>query len=403
MLTTLASRTLAATTAIQAAAACAALTIPSIAPVIAAQLGVADSTIGTYISFLYVGASTAALAGGGVVLRYGAIRLSQACLLLCAAGLLLTLLLMLGGGVAALAAMAVSAVMIGVGYGPITPASSHVLARTTPPDRMALMFSIKQTGVPAGTALAGVLAPALTVAFGWPVAVITIAVGCLVIALASQPLRAPLDADRDPTAPFSVRMLVEGLALVARSASLRTMALVSFVYAGMQMAVSGFMVSYLHGEVGLGLVVAGGALTAANVAGVVARIAWGSVSDRTGRPRATLATIGLLMAAASVAAALFSASWPLVAIFAVAAALGATAIGWNGVYLSEVARLAPAGQAGLATGGCLFFTFVGVVILPFLFGWLQRASGSYAVCFVTASTVCLAVALLLFVSGPRGA
>jgi MFS family permease len=400
-LPTLASRTLAATTAIQAAAACAALTIPSIAPVIAVQLGVADSTIGTYISLLYLGASTAALAGGGVVLRYGAIRLSQVCLMLCSAGLLLTLALMLGGRAAGLAAIALSAVLIGVGYGPITPASSHVLARTTPPDRMALMFSIKQTGVPAGTALAGVLAPALTVAFGWPVALIAIAIGCLVIALASQPLRAPLDVDRDPKAPFSARALVGGLEMVVRAPSLRTMALVSFVYAGMQMAVSGFMVSYLHGEVGLGLVTAGGALTAANVAGVVARIAWGSVSDRTARPRATLATIGVLMAAASAAAALFSASWPLVAIFGVAAALGATAIGWNGVYLAEVARLAPEGQAGLATGGCLFFTFVGVVILPFLFGWLQRASGSYAVCFVTAAAVCLAVALLLLISGRR--
>jgi fucose permease len=109
------------------------------------------------------------------------------------------------------------------------------------------------------------------------------------------------------------------------------------------------------------------------------------------------------MAAASLAAALFSASWPLAAIFAVAAALGATAIGWNGVYLAEVARLAPAGQAGLATGGCLFFTFVGVVILPFLFGWLQRTTASYAVCFSAAAVVCLVVAIVLFVTDRPGA
>ncbi len=294
--------------------------------------------------------------------------------------------------------------MIGVGYGPITPASSHVLARTTPPDRMALMFSIKQTGVPAGTALAGLLAPTLTIAFGWPVAVVAIALGCIAIALASQPLRAPLDVDRDSSARLSAHALVGGLALVARSPALRTMALVSFVYAGMQMAVSGFIVSYLHGEVGLGLVAAGGALTAANVAGVVARIAWGSVSDRTGAPRATLAVIGVLMAAASVAAALFSAAWPRPAIYAVAAALGATAIGWNGVYLSEVARLAPEGQAGRATGGCLFFTFVGVVILPFLFGWLQRITASYSVCFGVAAAVCAAVSATLWLTGrPRAA
>ena len=391
----LATRALVATTAIQVAAACAALTVPSIAPVIAARLGVPASMVGTYLSLLYAGASTAALAGGGVVLRFGAVRLSQVCLVACAVGLALTLLLGVSAGVMGLVSIAVAAVVVGVGYGPITPASSHVLAKTTPRERMALMFSIKQTGVPAGTALAGLVVPPLTVAFGWEVAVALVAIGCVAVALLAQPLRALLDDDRDRTARLSPATLVNSLALVARSPGLRTMALVSFVYAGMQMSVSGFIVAYLHSEIGLGLVAAGTALTAANVAGVVARISWGSVSDRTGAPRTTLAVIGFLMAGASVVAGLFTASWPMLAILAVSAALGATAIGWNGVYLSEIARLAPTGEAGRATGGCLFFTYVGVVVLPFLFGWLQRATGSYAVCFFVAAGVCAAVASVL--------
>jgi nitrate/nitrite transporter NarK len=266
---------------------------------------------------------------------------------------------------------------------------------------MALVFSIKQTGVPAGTALAGVLVPPLTIAIGWHGAILVIAIGCIAITLAAQPLRAPLDADRDLNARVSAGALVSGLTLVARSPALRTMALVSFVYAGMQMAVSGFIVAYLNTEIGLGLVAAGTALTVANIAGVVARISWGSFSDRTGAPRATLALIGYLMAVASVAAACFTAAWPMLALLVVAAALGATAIGWNGVYLSEVARLAPPGEAARATGGCLFFTFVGVVVLPFLFGWLQRATGSYAACFIAAAIVCGAVGAVLTWSGRR--
>jgi MFS family permease len=397
---TLATRTLIATTAIQALAACAVLAVPSIAPVIAARLEVPASMVGTYLALVYIGASTAALAGGGIVLRYGALRLSQACLVICAAGLVITLLLGANAGAVSLLAVAVSALLIGVGYGPITPASSHVLARTTPPEKMALTFSIKQTGVPAGAALAGLIVPPLTVAFNWQVAMIVVVLGCLAVALASQPLREPLDVDRDPSARLSMSALIGGLALVAASPPLRTMALVSFFYSGMQMSVSGFIVSYLHAEVGFGLVAAGSALTAANAAGVVARITWGSVSDRTGAPRGGLALIGFLMAAASLGAALISAAWPLAAVLAVAAALGATAIGWNGVYLAEVARLAPAGEAGKATGGCLFFTFVGVVVLPFLFGWVQRLSGSYALCFALAALVCAAVALLLTMRRP---
>jgi MFS family permease len=336
------------------------------------------------------------------VLRYGAMRLSQACLVVCATGLALTLALGADASVLGLVTMALAALVVGVGYGPITPASSHVLAKTTPRERMALMFSIKQTGVPAGTALAGLIVPPLTVAFGWEVAVVLVALGCVAVAWMSQPLRSALDDDRDRNARLSAAALINGLALVARSPSLRTMALVSFVYSGMQMSVAGFIVAYLHTEIGLGLVAAGTALTVASVAGVIARISWGSFSDRTGAPRATLALIGFLMAGASVLAGLFTDAWPMFAILAVSAALGATAIGWNGVYLSEVARLAPPGEAGRATGGCLFFTYVGVVVLPFLFGWLQRASGSYALCFFAAAGVCVVVAALLAWGAIRG-
>lgn len=401
-MSSLATRALIATTAIQVAAACAALTVPSIAPVIAARLDVPVSMIGTYLSLLYIGAATAALAGGGVVLRYGAMRLSQVCLVACAAGLALTLALGADAGVFGLITMTLAALVVGVGYGPITPASSHVLAKTTPRERMALTFSIKQTGVPAGAALAGLIVPPVTVMLGWEAAVVLISIGCVAVAWMSQPLREPLDDDRDRTARLSAAALLNGLALVARSPALRTMALVSFVYSGMQMSVAGFIVAYLHTEIGLGLVAAGTALTVASVAGVIARISWGSFSDRTGAPRATLALIGFLMAGASALAALFTPAWPMLAILAVAAALGATAIGWNGVYLSEIARLAPPGEAGRATGGCLFFTYVGVVVLPFLFGWLQRASGSYAVCFLAAAGVCAAVAAMLTWGAARG-
>jgi MFS family permease len=59
----------------------------------------------------------------------------------------------------AVALLILSALCIGVGYGPITPASSHVLIRTAKPSDLALTFSIKQTGVPAGAAVAGAILP----------------------------------------------------------------------------------------------------------------------------------------------------------------------------------------------------------------------------------------------------
>jgi fucose permease len=268
---------------------------------------------------------------------------------------------------------------------------------------MGLTFSIKQTGVPAGAALAGLVVPPLALAAGWRVAVAAIALLAVLITLAAQPVRDRLDGDRRRDSSFSLAQFAAALRLVAATPALRTMAAVSFVYAGLQMCVSGFIVAYLAEEVGLSLVTAGVGLTVANVAGVVARVGWGAFADRVLSPRSTLALLGGLMAVSSAVTAMFSAAWPLPGLLAVVAVLGGTAIGWNGVYLAEAARVAPAGQAAMATGGCLFFTYVGVVCCPFLFGLLQRASGSYALCFAAAAVAYAVVAAVLALRRPAAA
>jgi MFS family permease len=388
--------TLAATTAIQVMTALAALSVPAIAPVVAAATGQPASMVGTYVSLVYLGSAGAALASGLLVPALGALRLSQLSLLVCALALVL-------GSNGATGALAVSAIVLGLGYGPITPASSHMLARSVQPDRIALTFSVKQTGVPAGVALAGILVPALTVWLGWKVALVVVAALALVCAAAVQPLRAALDHDRDPGARFTASALLSGVRLVATSRPLRSMAALSFVYSGLQMCTSGFIVAYLVEGLGYGWVAAGIGLTVSNLGGVAGRIAWGVVSDRLLGARRTLQAMGLLMAIACALTAAFSANWPALAVYAVCALLGATAIGWNGVFLSEVAHKAPPGQASGATGGSLFVTFVGSVVWPPTFGLLQRATGSYGVCFAAASALCAVAVLLVSVAWRPGA
>jgi MFS family permease len=379
--------TLAATTSIQVMAALAALSVPAIAPAVAVATEQPASMVGSYVSLLYVGSAAAALVSGSLVAALGALRLSQLSLVLC--GLALAL-----GTRATLPALALSAFALGLGYGPITPASSHLLARSAPPDRIALTFSVKQTGVPAGVALAGILVPALTVWLGWKAALAAVALLCVACASAVQPLRAALDHDHDPDARFSWRALLSGVRLVAASGPLRSMAALSFVYSGLQNCTSSFIVADLVEELGYGWIAAGVGLTAANLGGVAGRIAWGVVSDRWFAARRTLLMLGFLMATACALTAAFSPHWPVWLVYATCALLGATAIAWNGVFLSEVARRAPAGQAGAATGGSLFVTFVGSVVWPPAFGLLQRASDSYGVCFASVGGLC-AVAVLL--------
>ena len=78
-------------------------------------------------------------------------------------------------------------------------------------------------------------------------------------------------------------------------------------------------------------------------------------------------------------------------VVTLALAFGATASGWNGVYLAEVARLAPSGQAGSATGGALAFTYAGVVAGPPLFATvLQLTDQSFALAYLTIAALTLA-------------
>jgi len=61
----------------------------------------------------------------------------------------------------------VGTLIMGIGYGPVTPASSHLLVRTKPYSMMSIVFSIKQPGVPRGGAMAGAVAPHLGIFCGW--------------------------------------------------------------------------------------------------------------------------------------------------------------------------------------------------------------------------------------------
>jgi MFS family permease len=364
-----------ATTVVQLLAAMALVTVPVLAPAAASDIGISAGLVGFFIAISYGVSMFASLASGALVMRYGAIRQSQASLVLCAAGLVCVATgrpYMLVAG----------ALLIGAGYGPITPASSHILAKTTPPAMMSLVFSVKQTGVPLGGAAAGALVPPLVLWAGWRVAALAVAVACIAAAFLAQPLRRSMDADREPSRRLSMGSAASALRYTLRDAMLRRLALCSFCFAGIQLCLVTYLVTFLASKIGFSLVAAGLMLSVAQVGGVVARIAWGALADRSGRPMRLLGAIAVGMGAGAIATAAFTPASPMGWIAAVCALFGATAIGWNGVFLAQVARFAPPGEASVATAGTLFFTYGGVLLGPTVFALLVEAGIGYAPAFV---------------------
>lgn len=363
---------------------------PVLAPLAAADLGVDPELVGFHVALVYGVCAASSLLSGGFIRRFGPLRVVQSSLAL---GGLAMAIFALGS----IPAVLLGAVVLGCCYGPMTPSSSQILQRTTPAERINIVFSIKQTGVPGGTFLAGLVLPGLAGLIGWRAALLGLAVVAVAFAIALQPLRRDLDTERDPQRPvLRFAQLGALLAQTLRTPELRRLTLISICYAGMQQALAGFLVVYLTTRIGLPLVVAGALLAASQGAGALGRLVWGAVADRVGRPQRVLALLGLGMTGSALLAGAFAPGWPVAAIAAVCILFGATATGWNGVYLAQVARLAPPGQAGELTGASNFFGFAGVMVMPAVFSAILATTGSYAAAFATiaAATGLCALALL---------
>ncbi len=228
---------------------------------------------------------------------------------------------------------------------------------------------------------------------GWRVAVWVVAGTCAMLALALQPLRAAFDTDRQAGARVGLDSLAEPARILADPA-LRPLAFSSFCYAALQLCLGTYLVTYLTTEQGYSLVQAGLTLAVTQAAGIAGRLVSGDLADRGGEPRRVMGAMGCLMGLCAFVSA-FAGAWPTPLLLLLYAVFGASAIGWNGVYLAEVARRAPAGAVSAATAGALFVTFAGVLAGPPAFSFMVLAGMSYGAAFMAIAAPALLCGLAL--------
>ena len=361
------------TTVIQALATLCTLVPAVIAPKLAEAFGVSASMIGFQVSLIYLGAIITSLGGGVLILRLGALRTSQIALGLAGSGLALA-------ATSSLAGLAIGSVIVGFGYGLTNPSAAHILMRVSRPENRNLIFSLKQTGVPLGAVVAGLAAPSLALAFGWQGAFLIFAAIPLGMIVLIQPLRRDWDRDRDPTVSLRHNPIGD-LGMIWRHSALRRVSMAAFCFSAVQVSLSTFAVTMLVEDLRFGLVQAGLVLSALQVAGVLGRVSWGGVADWLADGNKVLSGVALIAALAGVMTMFLEAGGSIVLVYAVLCLFGLSAIGWNGVFLAEVARLAPEGRASNATGGALVPTYTGVMIGPATFVGLQALTGTYTASF----------------------
>jgi len=366
------------------------LSLAALAPVAAPAFGVPVYLIGYQSSLMSSGIIVSLLFGANLCLRWGACRVTQSGLALLAGGSLLTT-------IPHLAFLAIGSLLLGMGYGLLTPAASHVLIRHTPPNRRNVVFSVKQSGVPLGGVIAAIGVPAIAVAAGWQWAIVAVACVLAVMAVIVAPGRTYWDADRDASAPLASRPAV-AIGMVWRHPTLLPLGIAGGCFVAAQMCMNAYTVAMFYDELSLTLIEAGLVLSAAQAGGVAGRLFWGWLADRWRDCAGVLAVLGATMAAACFAIGFISLDWPLAIAVALFVVLGATSSGWNGAYLGEVARLAPHGHVGTATGGTLFFVNIASVSAPILFANVYAYTHSYGIAFgLLAAPALVAIACLVAV------
>ena len=364
------------TLTIQALATMVLLVPPVMAPVLSTELGVPAGYIGFYIAVAYLSAMLSSLSAGAMLTMIGPIRLSALCILSSTIGLSFFVM------APSVGTLAVAGAFIGLGYGPVTPCSSQILIKNTPMHRLSLIFSIKQTGVPLGGVLAAMIMPSLEQMVGWRSALGVVCALLLLCAVVSLFTPRSWEPGATGVSKSFRDEFLGALGTIYRIPALRILAICSFCFSVCQLTLMTYGITFLHNEVGMSLVLAGVYLSVSQAAGVIGRILWGYLADNflSTWSMLLLLAAGMLLSAVGV----FyidagSGQWWIIFVFAI---FGATAIGWNGVYLAEVARRAPEGKSGSVTGGTLAVTYLGVVLGPPAIGLVSQATGGFGYGFL---------------------
>ncbi|NKC32457.1 MFS transporter [Falsiroseomonas selenitidurans] len=368
-------------------------TIPVVAPLMTAELGLRPETVGNFSSVNTLGAILFLLFGTPFVARHGPLRMLQF-------GALVGSLALLAAAAGIVWLLPVAALVMGIGYGPTGPAGSRILQATAPPRHRVLIFSVKQAGAPAGGALAGLVAAPIAALYGWQAALLSAIVVALACAVLIQPLRPQLDAEREPQRPwrdaFTAKRLAAPVNALRMHRVLPPLTLQAFAFAALQGSLFSFTVTWLVERHGYSLTAAGSLFAAMQVAGVVGRLVLGWAADRLGDATRSLSLHGLVAAALSAAWVLLGPDAPAPLALLLAVGAGFTAASWNGIFLAEVARVAPADRVAEASSGAILLCFLGYLSAPTAFAWAVTMTGSWTLPYLVACGLLAVVSLVVF-------
>jgi MFS family permease len=185
------------------------------------------------------------------------------------------------------------------------------------------------------------------------------------------------------------------LRLAATSPAARRLSACSLAFAALQLSLATYLVTYLAHDSAITLVQAGLMLAIAQGAGIVARIAWGALADRGGRPLLVLGGVGCAMGAERGGPRPSLRRHAALVVMLVCATFGRRRSAGTASSSPRSFATAPPGKASDATGGALFYTYLGILIGPSIFAVIAGGGLGYSAAYVLIAIPALACGVWL--------
>jgi len=253
----------------------------------------------------------------------------------------------------------------------VNAASGRAVMGWFPERERGLALGVRQTAIPIGGAAAAAGLPWLASAGGTRLAFLVLGCGCLGGALVAaafireSPSTTPALELEDVTQPMHDRRAwVLGLG--------------TGLYLTAQIAITGFLVLFLHEHRGVSAHASAALLAGINVLGIGARIVSGRWSDHIRARLAPIRSIGICLSAATAAVAALTDA-PLAVLIPTLVIAGVLSMAWNGLAVVAAAESAGRGRVGAAIG--FQQTLLGLFVAASPPAFAAVATGSWRLAF----------------------
>jgi len=346
-----------------------------------------NTEVGLLSSGLYLGAVIMGVPGGWLVDQFGTRRMTPV------AGALVGIGLLGSAKAGKFDLLLVALCVVGAGYGIVNPVTSKIVVARTPVTRRGVAMSIKQAGVTAGGALSALFTVPIADVFGWRIALLMVGISVVVVGFLAVVVPQTIHVKRNRVVRRGGTGQQSFLGLIDKWFAL--LCACGFLLGGFQWAFILFIGLDAHQTLGLSITRAADLLLIGWLCGTVARPLWGFMSDRVfkGKRRFTLALIAVIGSGAALSVSMVGRDdvWQL---YVAVIILGSTAIGWNGVYLTMVGEHCGPGLTGITTGFALSITYVGIMVMPPLFGFIVDISHGFGLAWRVFSGITAVAAVL---------